>query len=287
MPPRTIATHRWKQTDLPRAGFPGPRRFQWAEGSGGNVPTVDLQRRGGRHGEALPRMLGVPLTKILTEPVDDEPEFRPLERRLESDIEFAVFDIQLDQLQPDRAVTERYETGGMDLEAQVGRLEMATFTEQRSPPHVECHAMRRHIARMMQQGTAGQQDAHPQPVRGRDKASCGAVRTGRVEQPSHVGSGRNHPTPAPGRRSRAPYTQETVADRETRFNAGFAQRIIAIHQEDPIRISGRREHVFHRFRYDHARRRHIRPPASSSTATSSRLVTTRSAPAVRSSAASL
>ena len=232
-------------------------------------------------------MLGVPQTEILIEPIDYQPEFRPLERRFESDIDFAVFDLQPDQLQADRAVAERYETGGAHVEAQVGRLKMTPFTEQRAPPHVECHAMRRYIARMMQQGTAGQQDADPQPVRGRDKTSCGVVRTGRVEQPSHVGSGWHHPTRAPGRRSGAPYAQETVADRETRFNAGFAQRIIAIHQEDPIGISGRREHVFHHFRSGHAGRRHIRPPASSSTATSSRLVTTRSAPAVRSSAASL
>ena len=71
-----------------------------------------------------------------------------------------LFDLQPDQLQPDRAVAERYETRGLHMEAQVRRLEMAAFTEQRAPPHVERHPMRRHIARMMQQGTAGQQDAY-------------------------------------------------------------------------------------------------------------------------------
>ena len=52
--------------NLPGAGFPGPRRFHRAEGSGRNILAVDLQRRHGRHGEALPGMLGVPQTKILT-----------------------------------------------------------------------------------------------------------------------------------------------------------------------------------------------------------------------------
>ena len=46
-------------------------------------------------------MLGVPQAEILIEPVDDEPEFRPLERGLERDIDLAVLDLQLDQLQPD------------------------------------------------------------------------------------------------------------------------------------------------------------------------------------------
>ena len=106
-------------------------------------------------------MRGVPQTKILIEPIDYQPEFHPLERRFEGDIDFAVFDLQPDQLQPDRAVAERYETRGVHVEAQVGCLKMAAFTEQRAPPHVECHAMRRHIAWVMQHGTAGQQEADP------------------------------------------------------------------------------------------------------------------------------
>jgi len=30
--------------NLPGAGLPSPRRFQWAESSGGNILAVDLQR---------------------------------------------------------------------------------------------------------------------------------------------------------------------------------------------------------------------------------------------------
>jgi hypothetical protein len=164
-----------KADHLPGAGFPGPRRYQRSNGGGRNIPIVNLQRCHGCHRQVLPRMRGVPKTQVLTDPIGNEPEFRPFKRRLESHIELAVFDLHPDQLHPDRAVTQRYETTGMHMQSQVRRLQLTPFTAQSAPPQIKCHAMRRHIAGMMQQGTVRQHDTHPQPVRGRDKTLCGLV----------------------------------------------------------------------------------------------------------------
>ena len=63
--------------DLPGAGFPAPGPFQLAERGRRKIAAVDLQRRCGRHGEALAGTLGAPHAEILIEPFGDEPEFTP------------------------------------------------------------------------------------------------------------------------------------------------------------------------------------------------------------------
>jgi len=74
-------------------------------------------------------MLGVPQAEILIEPLDHEPEFYPFERRFERDIDHAALDLQLDQLQPNRALAQRHEAQRAQADAQVGRLQLAAFTE--------------------------------------------------------------------------------------------------------------------------------------------------------------
>ena len=86
-----------------------------------------------------------------------------------------------------------------------GAFKLAAFGEQGAPPHVERHAMRRHVARVMHQRSAGQQDADPQPVGGRDKPGHGSLGAGRVEQPGDIGARRNDPARAPSDRP-APLT---------------------------------------------------------------------------------
>ena len=66
--------------------------------------AVDLQRRCGGHGDALAGMLGAPHAEILIEPFRDEPEIDTLKRRFERDLDLSVLDLQLDQLQPNRAL---------------------------------------------------------------------------------------------------------------------------------------------------------------------------------------
>ena len=62
------------------------------------IVAVDLQRRCGRHGEALAGMLGAPHAEILIELFGYEPEVHPFERRFERDLDLSVLDLQLDQL---------------------------------------------------------------------------------------------------------------------------------------------------------------------------------------------
>ena len=86
------------------------------------IVAVDLQRRCGRHGEALAGTLGAPHAEILIEPLGDEPEVHPLERRFERDLDLSVLDLQLDQLQPNRALAERHEAQRAHVDAHVGCL---------------------------------------------------------------------------------------------------------------------------------------------------------------------
>ena len=118
--------------------------------------------------------------------------------------------------------------------------------------------------------------------------SPGAARlsAGRVEQPGDIGARRNDPSRSPRHRSRTPDAEKTVADRKSRLEAALAQRIVAVDMENPSGIRGRLQRVFHRPWPFHVVRRQSRPSASASIATSSRLVTTRSAPAARSGTAS-
>ena len=127
-------------------------------------------------------------------------------------------------------------------------------------------------------GPAASRRQGPAPVWPARRPTCRTARRHRcaAERPSAL----------PGRRSSAPDAQEAVADRKARLKAALAQRIVAIRVEDPGGIGGRLQRVFHRRWLVHVARRHSRPSTSSSTATSSRLVTTRSAPAARKRAAS-
>ena len=79
--------------------------------------------------------------------------------------------------------------------------------------------MRRHIARVMHQRSARQQDADPQPVGGRDKPRYGALGARRVEQPGDIGARRNDPTRSPVI-ARAPLTPKKpllIAKRDSRL----------------------------------------------------------------------
>ena len=106
--------------------------------------------------------------------------------------------------------------------------------------------MRRHITRMMHQRSARQHDADLQPVGGRNKARCGRLGAGRVEQPGDIGARRDDPTRSPSNRSCAPYTEETVADRKARFKAALTERIEAIGVKDPGGVGRRLQRVIHR-----------------------------------------
>ncbi len=133
---------------------------------------------------------------------------------------------------------------------------------------------------------ARQQDTDLEPVGGWDTAQCGQIGAGRIEQPGDIGAWRHHPTRSPGGRSCAPDAQETVTDGKAQFGAALAERIVALRMQDPGGICGRRKRLFHRASSPHVGYRASRPLISSSIAMSSRLVTTRSAPAARSEAAS-
>src|ERR1700733_3428267 len=100
------------------------------------------------------------------------------------------------------------------MKSQIGCGRMAAFAEQRTPLHVQCHAMRRHVAGMMQWRVAAQQDSCAQPVGGWDECRCGFLEPSGIEQAGDIGPGWNNPTLTSGCRSCASYAQETVADRE-------------------------------------------------------------------------
>ena len=92
-------------------------------------------------------------------PFGYEPKVHSVERRLESDLDLSLFDLHLDQLQPNRALAQRHQAQCAQAEdAQFGCFQ-AGSAEQCALPQIECHAMRQHIARVMHQRPAGQQDA--------------------------------------------------------------------------------------------------------------------------------
>ncbi len=114
-------------------------------------------------------MPGAPYAEILIDPLGDKPEFHPLERRFERDIDRAVLELPLDQLQPDRPLAHRHEAQRAHAQRQGAHRQLAGFTEQCASPHVERHAMRRHLAGVVQQGSTGQPNPHVQPVGGWNK----------------------------------------------------------------------------------------------------------------------
>ena len=87
--------------------------------------AVDLQRRCGSHGDALAGTLGVPHAEILIEPFRDEPEIDTLKRRFERDLDLSVLDLQLDQLQPNRALAYGYKAQRAQADANAGSLQEA------------------------------------------------------------------------------------------------------------------------------------------------------------------
>ena len=68
-------------------------------------------------------MLGAPHAEILLEPLGYEPEIQPFERRFERDLDLSVLDLQLDQLQPNRALAQRHEAQRAQADAHVGCLQ--------------------------------------------------------------------------------------------------------------------------------------------------------------------
>ena len=113
--------------------------------------------------------MGAPHAEILIEPLRDETEIDPLERRFECELNLSVLDLQLDQLQPKRALAERHDAQSAQADAHARCLQQAAFANQRSPLHVEHHAMGRSVGGVMHQRPARQQDADLQPVGGWDK----------------------------------------------------------------------------------------------------------------------
>jgi hypothetical protein len=99
-------------------------------------------------------------------------EIAPRERRFERDVDVSVLGLQLDQLQPKRALAERHD--GQSAQADV---QQAAFANQRSPLHVERHVMGRRVTGAMHQRSARQQDADLQPVGGWDKFWRGGLGT--------------------------------------------------------------------------------------------------------------
>ena len=67
-------------------------------------------------------MLGAPHAEILIELLGDESEVQPFERRFERDLDLCVPELQLDQLQPHRALAQRHEAQSAPAQAAVGCL---------------------------------------------------------------------------------------------------------------------------------------------------------------------
>ena len=63
--------------------------------------------------------------EILIEPFRDEPEIDTLKRRFERDIDLSVLNLQLDQLQSNRALIHGYKAQRVQAYANAGRLQEA------------------------------------------------------------------------------------------------------------------------------------------------------------------
>src|ERR1700753_3443495 len=114
-------------------------------------------------------MLGAPDAEIWFDPLGHEIEVNAFKRGFEHDFACPVLDFELDELQPDRALAERYEAQRPGMDAQFARFRVVTFGEHDASPHVEGHAVGRHISRMLHKRTARQQNPAVQPVRSWNK----------------------------------------------------------------------------------------------------------------------
>jgi hypothetical protein len=111
--------------NLSGACFPAPGPFQVVDGGRRKIVAIDLQRRCGGHGDALAGTLGAPHAEILIEPFRDEPEIDTLKRRFERDLDLSVLDLQLDQLQSNRALILGYKAQRVKADANAERLQEA------------------------------------------------------------------------------------------------------------------------------------------------------------------
>ena len=111
--------------NLSGACFPAPGPFQSVDGGRRKIVAIDLQRRCGGHGDAFAGTLGAPHAEILIEPFRDEPEIDTLKRRFECDLDFPVLELQLDQLQPNRALAYGYKAQRAQADANAGSLQKA------------------------------------------------------------------------------------------------------------------------------------------------------------------
>ena len=116
--------------------------------------------------------------------------------------------------------------------------------QQHAAAHVELAGAEKHFALARQQRLSVEQDAHAGPVG--DRHECGHRRlgVGHVEQagdvaarprcPSAVSQPR-HPGRAPADRAGGAHAQESVAEREARFDGALGQHVVAFVAEDPAR----------------------------------------------------
>ena len=125
---------------------------------------------------------------------------------------------------------------------------------QQAAAHVELAGAEKHFAFARQQRLSVEQDAHAGPVG--DRHQCGHWRlgVGHVEQAGDVAarprcpsaiSQPSHPGRAPADRAGGAHAQESVAEREARFNGALGQHVVTFVAEDPTWVLRGFNHLMH------------------------------------------
>ena len=134
-------------------------------------------------------------------------------RRLQTGFDLTALNQELDPLQADGALAGRDQSQLAHANRRMGAL-MPTLGQQRTPFHVQSHAMGRDVARLVDHGAVGQDEAHLQPVGRRNQPRQGVGGVGSVEQTGYRSSGGRYPTLATRERPLASHPHQPVADRK-------------------------------------------------------------------------
>ena len=206
-----------------------------------------------------------------------EPEIQTSERGFERQLDLALLALHCTTCRPtarslsdtNRSVAHPNDQAALTVD---GRYSLS------SAPRFKSSVLRYETFARVEHAAARQTSiCSPAASRGRAPTPVGSPRRRRVKETSDIGPRGRDPALAPRRGPRPAYAQEAIADRKPAFEAAFAKRVVAVLDQDPGGIGGGTQRPVHGFRRRHAAFRQSRPAASSPSATSSRLVTTRSA----------
>ena len=218
---RVMATMRSKQTTCPGRHFQFQDHLNWPRAVDGTSLAVDLQRQCGGHREALLPECSVRQTpRSCSSRSDISPMSTPSNDASSVTSILPVLDLQLDHLQPDRALAERNKAqAAQAYSSSIRRIRQAAFAEQQRP--ASCRGsmpMRRCIVLDVAiRGIALQQRSGPAASRRRHAALVWPARC-RVYRTVRRHSVRGWLPNAPPRCivARTPHAEKAVTDRETR-----------------------------------------------------------------------